>query len=51
MFGADATGGQRREVHVSLHRPLHVGGRGAEEQDHGGKCVKFNVKFIILNRN
>ncbi|MEQ2202158.1 hypothetical protein XENOCAPTIV_025670 [Xenoophorus captivus] len=25
------------EVHVPLHRPLHVGGRGAEEQNHGGE--------------
>ncbi len=39
VFGSDAPGGQRRKVHVPLHRPLHVGGCRAEEQNHGGKCI------------
>lgn len=49
VFGADASGGQRGEVHVPLHRALHVGGCGAEEQNHGGTlcfwCWRKKMKF------
>lgn len=39
VFGADASGGQSRKVHVPLHCPLHVGGCRAEEQNLGGKFM------------
>lgn len=37
VSGPDAAGRQSWEVHVPLHRPLHVGGCGAEEQDYGSE--------------
>lgn len=43
VFGSDASGGQSGEVHVPVHRPLHVGGRRAEEQNLGGECVYVRI--------
>lgn len=47
VSGPDAAGRQSWEVHVPLHRPLHVGGCGAEEQDYGSKymCIWFSCLF------
>lgn len=39
VSGADASGGPSGQVHVSLCRSLHVGGRRAAQQDHGGELV------------
>lgn len=50
VSGSDATGRSSRKVHVPVHRLLHVGGRGAEEHDHGGEsaCVCSCITLPLL---
>lgn len=43
--GAAEAGGPHGEVHVPLHRALHVGGRGAAWEGDGGKS---SLLLLIL---
>lgn len=45
--GAAEAGGPHGEVHVPLHRALHVGGRGAAWEGDGGKSSLLLLILMI----